>query len=135
MSRLNQLCYALKVCDHLIIANVASRPFACLSRMAPEPRDIYWPNLSSRTADPYIKVFRGAFVHATLFFLVFFNTIIVSAISSLFDLDSIAKIFPVLQDVINGLSPVTRQFIQGVVPTSVLTLWTSTLPSLLISLF
>ncbi|KAJ3333288.1 hypothetical protein HDU76_009775 [Blyttiomyces sp. JEL0837] len=27
------------------------RPFACMAKMAPEPRDIYWPNLSSRSAD------------------------------------------------------------------------------------
>lgn len=66
--------------------------------------------------------------------MIFFNTIIVTAISSLFDLDSISKIFPVFKEMIESLSPVTRQFIQGVVPTAVLSLWTSSLPSLLLIL-
>ena len=62
---------------------------------APEPRDIYWPNLSSDIADPLAKLFRSLIVYMTLFFMVFFNTVIVSAISSLFDLNSLSRIFPV----------------------------------------
>lgn len=110
-------------------ANICARPFACIGIMAPEPRDLYWANLSGIGAGNWAKVFKSLFVHGlcllithagTLLFMVFYNTIAVSAISSLFDLDSIAKIFPVFREVIDGLSPVTKQFIQGVVPTAVL---------------
>jgi hypothetical protein len=102
-----------------------------MTRMAPEPRDVYWPNLSSHTADPYSKLIRGFFVYSAMFFMVFFNTIAVSAIASLIDLESLSRIIPVLKELLDSISPVTRQFIQGVIPTAILALWTSGLPSLL----
>ena len=111
--------------------NIASKPFVCMTRLAPEPRDLYWPNLSSKTADPHMKLLRTVVVYVCMFFMVFFNTLAVSAIASLIDLESLGRIIPGLKDVIDGLSPVTRQFIQGVIPTAVLAFWTSCLPSLL----
>ncbi|KAJ3085002.1 hypothetical protein HK102_000404, partial [Quaeritorhiza haematococci] len=114
--------------------NLASRPFACMTRMAPEPRDLFWPNLSSRIADPYIKVFRSVFVYTALFFMIFFNTVIVSAIASFINLESLALWIPGLKDVIDQMDPVVKQFVQGVIPTAVLAFWTSSLPSLLLIL-
>ena len=53
-----------------------------MAKIAPEPRDIYWPNLSSKTADgnlfiqtaAWIKFLRNLFVIGSLFILVFSST-------------------------------------------------------------
>ena len=66
-----------------------------------------------------------------MIFMVFFNTIAVSAIASLIDLDSLARLLTFLKDFIANLSPVTRQIIQGVIPTAVLSFWTSSMPFML----
>ncbi len=102
-----------------------------MAKAAPEPRDLFWPNLSSRTANIYLKVFRSILVYIAMFFMVFFNSIAVSAIASLIDLKSLAEIIPGLKSIIESISPVTLQFIQGVIPVAVLVIWTSTLPTFL----
>ncbi|KAI8922345.1 hypothetical protein DFJ77DRAFT_495618 [Powellomyces hirtus] len=106
------------------------RPFACMARQAPEPRDVFWVNLSSKVADSYIKMFRSVAVAATLFVLVFFSTIVVSGITALISLDT----FPKLQSFLKHLGPGWVQFIQGVIPAVVTAAWTSSLPAVLILL-
>jgi hypothetical protein len=39
--------------------NIASKPFMLMTRRAPEPRDLYWKNISSPTADPILKLIRS----------------------------------------------------------------------------
>jgi hypothetical protein len=102
-----------------------------MAKAAPEPRDLFWPNLSSRTANIYLKVFRSILVYIAMFFMVFFTSIAVSAIASLIDLKSLAEIIPGLKNIIESISPVSLQFIQGVIPVAVLVIWTSTLPTFL----
>ncbi|TPX70665.1 hypothetical protein SpCBS45565_g01605 [Spizellomyces sp. 'palustris'] len=110
------------------------RPFACMARQAPEPRDIFWVNLSSKVAVSYIKMFRSVAVAATLFVLVFFSTIIVTAISALISLEKLQKTFPGLTSFLDNLGPGWTQFIQGVIPAVVTAAWTSSLPAVLILL-
>ncbi|KAJ3156813.1 hypothetical protein HDU86_003579 [Geranomyces michiganensis] len=106
------------------------RPFACMARLAPEPRDVFWVNLSSKVADSYIKVFRSVAVAATLFLLVFFSTLVVSFVTALISLDT----FPALKTFLSHLGQGWLQFIQGVIPAVVTAAWTSSLPSVLILL-
>lgn len=108
------------------------RPFACMARQAPEPRDIFWFNLSSKGADSYVKVFRSLFVVGTLFVLVFFSTVIITAIAALISLDKLQTTFPMLKEFLERLGPGWTQFIQGVIPTVVAAAWTSSLPGVLI---
>ncbi|KAI8822106.1 uncharacterized protein EV422DRAFT_417220 [Fimicolochytrium jonesii] len=109
---------------------VHKRPFACMARLAPEPRDVYWDNLSAKGADSYIKMLRSVFVTGTLVLLVFFSTLIVSTITALISLDT----FPNLKDFLKELGPGWTQFIQGVIPAVVTATWTSSLPAVLILL-
>ncbi|KAI8927497.1 hypothetical protein BC831DRAFT_452160 [Entophlyctis helioformis] len=113
---------------------VQRRPFACMIKMAPEPRDIYWPNLSSKTANNYTKLVRGLSVLACLFLLVFSSTLIGSTITGLIDLDQLAVYFPMLGAILKDMPDTWRQFIQGVIPATLLAMWTSSLPSLLLFL-
>nr|KAJ3423210.1 hypothetical protein HK105_000364 [Polyrhizophydium stewartii] len=110
------------------------RPFACMTKMAPEPRDMYWPNLSSKTASSYTKAIRGLLVYGSLFMLVFFSTFIVSSIAGLIDLGQLAVYVPVLGAILKDIPDTWIQFIQGVIPAALLTLWTSSLPSVLLIL-
>ncbi|KAJ8328094.1 hypothetical protein QVD99_000614 [Batrachochytrium dendrobatidis] len=113
---------------------VQRRAFACMTKMAPEPRDIYWPNLSSKTASSHTKLVRGLLVVGSLFLLVFSSTFVVSSIAGLIDLEQLAVYIPVLGAVLKDLPDTWIQFIQGVIPAMLLTLWTSLLPTLLLFL-
>ncbi|KAH6575142.1 hypothetical protein BASA50_005313 [Batrachochytrium salamandrivorans] len=115
-------------------ALVQRRPFACMTKMAPEPRDIYWPNLSSKTASSYTKLIRSLLVVISLFLLVFSSTFVVSSIAGLIDLERLAVYIPVLGAVLKDIPDTWIQFIQGVIPALLLSLWTSSLPSLLLFL-
>eukprot|EP00842_Homolaphlyctis_polyrhiza_P004161 jgi/Hompol1/4746/HPOL_000503-RA len=113
---------------------VQRRPFACMIKMAPEPRDIYWPNLSSKAASSYTKVIRSLLVFVSLFMLIFFSTFVVSSIAGFIDLRRLAVYFPALGSILKDLPDTWTQFIQGVIPASLLTLWTSSLPTVLLYL-
>lgn len=108
-----------------------SMPFSLMSRMAPEPRDMYWQNLCGLTAHSYSKFFRSVGVFVSMFMLVFSSTFIVSTISGLIDLKQLAVLIPVFGDFLKNLPDSQVQFIQGVIPAVLLAGWTSILPNLL----
>ncbi|KAJ3369054.1 hypothetical protein HDU91_000093 [Kappamyces sp. JEL0680] len=108
-------------------------PFSLMVRMAPEPRDIFWNNLSARSAHNYSKFFRSLLAMGIMFLLVTSTTFVVSSIAALIDLKQLAEHFPFLQ-FINDLPPSWVQFIQGIIPPSLLAAWNSLLPSVLIIL-
>ncbi|KAI8906749.1 hypothetical protein EDD86DRAFT_192935 [Gorgonomyces haynaldii] len=110
------------------------RPFSLMTKPAPEPRDIYWPNLSARGAQNYTKVVRSIFVLSSMFILVFSSTFIVSSIAGLIDLEQLAVVFPVFGSILKDLPVGWVQFIQGVIPAILLATWTSSLPSVLLIL-
>ena len=111
---------------------VHRRPFAFMTRLAPEPRDVFWPNLSSRTANSYTKLFRSLFVMGSMFSIVFSSTFVVSSIAGLIDLEQLGILIPMLGDIFKDLPDGWIQFIQGVIPAILLAGWTSCLPSLLL---
>ncbi|KAJ3099216.1 hypothetical protein HK100_004935, partial [Physocladia obscura] len=107
---------------------IQKRPFACIAQMAPEPRDIYWPNLSSRTASASIKLFRNLVMN-TISVLIFLSSILWVAFSSVLPN---WKQLPFLQEMFDNLSTPVREFLQQVIPVVLFTAWTSSLPLLLI---
>ncbi|KAJ3271449.1 Nuclear cap-binding protein subunit 1 [Terramyces sp. JEL0728] len=54
-------------------------PFSCIVKNAPEPRDIYWQNLSSKAAHSYTKLLRMVFVMSVMsyFFYQLWNVVLV----------------------------------------------------------
>lgn len=114
--------------------NISTRPFVCLCRQAPEPRDIYWRNLSSPVADSSFKLFRNLFVIIVHLLLVFFSTVVIASINVLVNVDRLEKLYPPLQRFFTSLGPRWYQFIKGVVPAVGVSVWTGSLPTLLIFL-
>ncbi|KAI9331339.1 hypothetical protein BDR26DRAFT_870344 [Obelidium mucronatum] len=104
---------------------IQKRPFICIAKMAPEPRDVYWPNLSSRTASASIKTFRW-FVMNSISIIIFFSSILWVAFSS--SLPNWTKI-PFLEQF---LSEAVKDALAQVVPVALFTAWTSSLPYLLL---
>jgi hypothetical protein len=102
--------------------------------MAPEPRDIYWPNISGKSAHSYSKFFRNIIANIGIFFMVLSSTFVVYWIASLINLEQLAKIFPWFGKVIEKVPKTVIQLIQGVIPTVLLAVWNASLPSFLLLL-
>ncbi|KAJ3255330.1 hypothetical protein HK103_006353 [Boothiomyces macroporosus] len=92
-------------------------PFACIVKNAPEPRDIYWTNLSSKAAHSYTKLFRMIFVMTVMSLLVLFSTSVITSFAGLIDLEQLAVLLPILKPILTDLTPTWIQFIQGGVAT------------------
>ncbi|KAJ3029101.1 UNVERIFIED_CONTAM: hypothetical protein HDU68_000140 [Siphonaria sp. JEL0065] len=107
---------------------IQKRPFICIAKMAPEPRDVYWPNLSSRTASASIKTFRW-FVMNSISILIFLSSILWVAFSS--SLPNWTKL-PFLEQFLDQLSDSVKDALTQVVPVALFTSWTSSLPYLLL---
>jgi hypothetical protein len=103
-------------------------------KMAPEPRDIYWPNLSAPSARTFRKFFRSVLAVMAMFLLVFSSTLVVSSIAALIDLKQLGVLFPPLGNLFSGLPETWFQLIQGIIPTALLAAWNSCLPSILLFL-
>ncbi|XP_058082779.1 CSC1-like protein At4g02900 isoform X1 [Magnolia sinica] len=102
-----------------------SNPTIWLTDWAPEPRDVYWPNLSV----PFVKLSIRRFLMAiALFFLTFFYIIPIAFVQSLANIEGIEKVFPFLKSVING---VVKSFIQGFLPGIALKIFLILLPTIL----
>ncbi|KAJ1558687.1 hypothetical protein HK096_007310 [Nowakowskiella sp. JEL0078] len=110
-----------------------SQPFVCTARMAPEPRDLYWDNLASHSANPYLKLVRSTFILTVLAILIIFSVTIISAVvTPLGNLKNFSETVPWTKPVIDAMSPVVRSVLESVVSPIVLTTWTSSLPSVLL---
>lgn len=72
-------------------------PTIWLTEWAPEPRDVYWPNL----AIPYVKLtIHRLIMGVAFFFLTFFFMIPIAIVQSLASLEGIGKVAPFLKPVI-----------------------------------
>lgn len=109
-------------------------PLAFMARMAPEPRDIYWPNISGKSAHSYSKFFRNIIANIGIFFMTLSSTVVVYWIASLINLEQLAKIFPWFGKVIEKVPKTVIQLIQGVIPTVLLAIWNASSPSFLLLL-
>ncbi|XP_074307471.1 protein OSCA1-like [Silene latifolia] len=87
-------------------------PTIWLTEWAPEPRDVYWPNL----AIPYVHLsIRRLITSVSFFFLTFFFMIPIAAVQSLASIDGIEKSAPFLKPVVemHFIKPVLQGFLPG----------------------
>ena len=76
----------------------SSNPTIWLTQWAPEPRDVYWDNLSI----PYIQLsLRRLLMAVALFFLTFFFMIPIGFVQAFASIDGIRKVLPFLKPLID----------------------------------
>ncbi|KAI9123746.1 hypothetical protein K1719_005046 [Acacia pycnantha] len=101
-------------------------PTLWLTEWAPEPRDVYWPNL----AIPYVSLtVRRLIIAVAFFFLTFFFMIPIAFVQSLASIEGIEKAAPFLKPLID--MKVVKSFIQGFLPGLALKLFLIFLPAIL----
>ncbi|CAH9112459.1 unnamed protein product [Cuscuta europaea] len=106
-----------------------SNPTIWLTEWAPEPRDVYWNNLSI----PYVELnIRRLLMGAAFFFLTFFFMIPIAFIQSLASIQGIEKVFPFLKKLIE--MDIVKSFIQGFLPGIVLKIFMIVLPTILMTM-
>ncbi|XP_021774270.1 CSC1-like protein RXW8 isoform X1 [Chenopodium quinoa] len=108
-------------------AHQSSNPMLWVTNLAPEPRDVYWPNL----AIPYRQFWlrRTATLLATAAFLVFFIAP-VTLVQSLANLTQLQQAFPFLKGLLK--KPYVSQLVTGYLPSVILVLFFYTVPPLMI---
>ncbi|KAG8045065.1 hypothetical protein GUJ93_ZPchr0008g13787 [Zizania palustris] len=107
-----------------------SNPTVWLTEWAPEPRDVYWDNLSI----PFVYLtIRRLIIAVAFFFLNFFYVIPIAFVQSLANIEGIEKAAPFLKPLIE-MSPV-KSFIQGFLPGIALKIFLILLPSILMIRF
>ncbi|XP_051201805.1 CSC1-like protein At4g02900 [Lolium perenne] len=90
-----------------------SNPTVWLTEWAPEPRDIYWPNL----AIPFVELsVRRLIMAVAVFFLTFFFMIPIAFVQSLANVDDLERVLPFLKPIIerNSLKSVIQGFLPGI---------------------
>ncbi|TVU20088.1 hypothetical protein EJB05_36281 [Eragrostis curvula] len=101
-------------------------PTVWLTEWAPEPRDVYWNNLSI----PFVSLtVRRLIIAVAFFFLNFFYVIPIAMVQSLANLEGIEKAVPFLKPLIE-VKPV-KSFIQGFLPGIALKIFLIVLPMIL----
>ncbi|XP_057422162.1 calcium permeable stress-gated cation channel 1-like [Lotus japonicus] len=101
-------------------------PTLWLTEWAPEPRDIYWPNLSI----PYVSLtIRRLIMAVAFFFLTFFFMIPIAFVQTLASLDGLEKKAPWLEPLLK--MKFIKSFVQGFLPGIVLKLFLIFLPTIL----
>ncbi|KAH0663624.1 hypothetical protein KY284_028555 [Solanum tuberosum] len=97
-----------------------------LTEWAPEPRDVYWDNLSI----PYIQLsVRRLLMAVALFFLTFFFMIPIGFVQAFASIDGIRKVLPFLKPLID--MDFVKSFVQGFLPGIVLKIFLIVLPMIL----
>lgn len=106
-----------------------SNPTVWLTEWAPEPRDVYWPNL----AIPFVSLsVRRLIMTVALFFLTFFFMIPIALVQSLANLDDIERVLPFLKPIIQRNS--IKSIIQGFLPGIALKIFLIFLPTILMTM-
>ncbi|XP_074583438.1 CSC1-like protein At3g21620 [Curcuma longa] len=101
-------------------------PTLWLTDWAPEPRDVYWPNLSI----PLVSLtIRRLIMAVTFFFLTFFFMVPIAVVQSVANIEGIEKAVPFLRPLIE--IPVVKSFIQGFLPGIALKIFLILLPTIL----
>ncbi|KAK4759255.1 hypothetical protein SAY87_022386 [Trapa incisa] len=101
-------------------------PTLWLTDWAPEPRDVYWPNL----AIPYVSLtLRRLIMGVAFFFLTFFFMIPITIVQSLASIEGLEKVLSFLKPLIEV--KVIKAFIAGVLPGLALKLFLIFLPTIL----
>ncbi|VVB07779.1 unnamed protein product [Arabis nemorensis] len=104
-------------------------PTEWLTEWAPEPRDVYWPNL----AIPYVSLtVKRLVMHIAFFFLTFFFIIPIAFVQSLATIEGIEKVAPFLRVIIED--KFIKSVIQGLLAGIALKLFLIFLPSILMTM-
>nr|CAG8538620.1 1798_t:CDS:10 [Entrophospora candida] len=109
---------------------IRPEPFQCQTILAPEPRDIYWSNLTIRNREYLI---RTIWVNIIVFFIVFLWSGPITFFASLLSLEALSKIFPWLANLANK-NEVLKGLIQGTLPTLAVSLFNIVVPKIMIVL-
>ncbi|KAM0875498.1 hypothetical protein ACQ4PT_036755 [Festuca glaucescens] len=103
-----------------------SNPTTWLTEWAPEPRDVYWNNLSI----PFVSLtVRRLIIAVAFFFLNFFYVGPIAFVQALANLEGIEKALPFLKPLIE--TPSIKSFIQGFLPGIALKIFLIVLPTIL----
>ncbi|KAK4786983.1 hypothetical protein SAY86_010816 [Trapa natans] len=101
-------------------------PTCWLTNWAPEPRDVYWRNLSI----PFFSLrIRRLVISLLVFALVFFYMIPITFVQSLANLEGLVKVVPFLRPVIE--TKLIKSFLQGFLPGLALKIFLYILPAIL----
>ncbi|KAF9208359.1 hypothetical protein BGZ49_009051 [Haplosporangium sp. Z 27] len=100
---------------------------SCDTFLAPEPRDVYWSNLSLPPSELGV---RAVVINTTVFFLIFFWSIPIGAFSSFLNLDSLEKLLPGISKILEA-NPALKSVIQGFLPTLGVTVFLAVVPKIL----
>ncbi|KAM0887716.1 hypothetical protein ACQ4PT_028848 [Festuca glaucescens] len=103
-----------------------SNPTTWLTEWAPEPRDVYWNNLSI----PFVSLtVRRLIIAVAFFFLIFFYVVPIAFVQALANIEGIEKALPFLEPLIER--PSIKSFIQGFLPGIALKIFLIVLPTIL----
>lgn len=112
------------------IAAMNEAPHTMMHRFAPEPRDIYWPNLKY---DYHHRRVRELVITAATGALVFFWLIPVTFVASLTTLEALSERAPWLEPIAKS-NPVVKGFLEGFLPSLALLVFNIILPMVLLAL-
>lgn len=104
----------------------SKNPTLWLTNWAPEPRDVYWNNLSISF---FSLSLRKLLISVAVFALVFFYMIPIAFVQSLANLEGLEKVAPFLRPLIEW--KVIKSFLQGFLPGLALKIFLFVLPSVL----
>ncbi|CAA0812060.1 CSC1-like protein, partial [Striga hermonthica] len=104
----------------------SKNPTLWLTNWAPEPRDVYWKNLSI----PFVSLtIRKLVISISVFALVFFYMIPIAFVQSLANLEGLEKVAPFLRPLIEW--KFVKSFLQGFLPGLALKIFLHFLPAIL----
>ncbi|XP_015891582.3 CSC1-like protein At4g02900 [Ziziphus jujuba] len=107
----------------------SNNPTIWLTEWAPEPRDVFWDNLSI----PYVSLaVRRLLIAVSVFFLIFFFMIPIAFVQSMANIEGIEKNVRFLKPIIE--KKVIKSFIQGFLPGIALKIFLILLPTLLMTM-
>ncbi|KAG9304947.1 hypothetical protein G9A89_003116 [Geosiphon pyriformis] len=107
-----------------------SKPHTCTTKMAPEPRDILWENLSMRFRE---KMARFLFVNASVWALTIFWLFPIFAFLTLTSIDSLSQRIHFLGPFLDA-RPIVRTLLQNVLPTVLVSFFMAMLPWILMEI-
>ncbi|CAG8620765.1 2029_t:CDS:2 [Funneliformis mosseae] len=116
-----------QLCAQSIMCSV---PHTCTTRMAPEPRDILWDNLTMSFKE---KLFRYLFVNACVWALTIFWLFPIVAFLTLTSINSLSERFEFLKQFFLT-SPTISTLLQNVLPTVLVSFFMAILPWILMEI-
>lgn len=112
-------------------AKALTLSFACTSRPAPEPRDIYWQSMASYSSPASLRILKSWAILVVHLLLVIFSASIIVAASFLVSAQYLKSNYPSFYGFIFGGRPRLEELFRKFMPTIIASGYTSCLPSVL----